>query len=879
MEEEFAFHIDMETRRRVADGQVEPDARRNALAAFGGLEHHRETMRDGRGARLLSDLTADARYALRGMRRSPGFALAVALTLGLGVGVNGITFGMVNSLLWRPLPAERPEQLVGLLTRDTQSGDYGRVAWDDYVDLRDNSGVFAGLAGRVDGPVNLVLPSAGSTTESVADLVWGEFVTENYFTVIGVRAAVGRLFTTQDAPQGSNAFAVISHDAWQRRFLGDSGVVGRVVRMNGTPFTITGVAPPGFRGIRTFGFWPEVWAPIGMHRVLMPGSDHLLSGRGEGWMMAVGRMKEGWTQERTQEAVSRFARQLSQSSPATNERTGMTLLPAEVGFDDPSFVKPDVLQLVSALGVFASVVMLLIICANLANLQLSRAAARTREFAIRLSLGCSRFRLVRQLAIEAVLLAVPGAVLAAVVTSMGPVVESFMVPRLQFRVGFNPTVDARVIAFTAIVGLISVALFGLAPALKAARPALASSLSAVVGNRRRSRSTWGTRGILVVSQLALSVILLVAGTLFVRSLVHARALDVGFDLSDRVLMSANADLQGYDAVRGQRFYSDVLDRLRANPAVSSATWAFPVPFDTYGRSRALYVEGMAGNTPDQTTRFDLTVADVGFVEALGLRMLTGRAFTPADTNGTARVMVVSSQLAARLWPGEDPIGQRARDGGAAGPEITVVGVVGDATFIMLGPSTAARVYMPLRQNYRGWQTLVIHARGNVAAVTRDARAVIASLDPALPTFGVTTMRASVASGFSTQQTAAALGGFFGVLALLIASIGLYAVVAGSVAEKTREIGLRMALGATPGGVMRFVMHSGARLGLAGFVVGLAGAVGVALAMRGLLVGLSPGDPVTFIAVPTILAAVVFAATYLPARRAVRLDPVAALRND
>ncbi len=523
--------------------------------------------------------------------------------------------------------------------------------------------------------------------------------------------------------------------------------------------------------------------------------------------------------------------------------------------------------------------MLLIICANLANLQLARAAARTREFAIRLSLGCSRARLVRQLVIEALLLAVPGALLAAAVTAMAPVVESLMVPRLQFRVGFNPAIDGRVIAFTATVALLAVALFGLAPALKAARPALASSLSAVVGTRRRSRRTWGTRGILVVSQLALSVVLLVAGTLFVRSLVLARAIDVGFDPSDRVLMSANVSLQGYNAVRGQRFYDDVLERLRANPAVTSASWVFPVPFDTYGRSRALYVEGMAGNTRDQTTNFDLTVADVGFVEALGLRLTAGRTFTASDSSGATPVMVVSAQLAARLWPGRDPIGQRARDGGASGPEITVVGIVRDAKFATLGPASPARVYLPLRQNYRGWQTLVIHARGNAAAVTRDARNVVASLDPALPTFGATTMRGSVASGFSTQQTAAALGGFFGVLALLIASIGLYAVVAGSVAEKTREIGVRMALGATPRSVMRFVMQSGARLGLVGFVLGLVGAAAVATTMRSLLVGLSPGDPVTFIVVPAILAAVVFAATYLPARRAVRLDPVVALRND
>jgi putative ABC transport system permease protein len=387
------------------------------------------------------------------------------------------------------------------------------------------------------------------------------------------------------------------------------------------------------------------------------------------------------------------------------------------------------------------------------------------------------------------------------------------------------------------------------------------------------------RGALVVSQLALSVVLLVAGTLFVRSLLRARSVDVGFDASNRVLLSANVSLQGYDAVRGQRFYRDVIDRLRAHPSVMSASWAFPVPFDTYGRTRSLYVEGVAGTSSDQTTSFDQTVADIGFIEALGLRLVSGRGFSLADSVGAPRVMLVSQQLAARMWPGVDPIGKRARDGSADGPEITVVGVVRDAKFATLGPNSVARIYVPLGQNYRGWLTLVIHARDGGAVVTREARNIVAALDPALPTFGTTTMQTSLTSGFSTQQSAAALGGFFGALALLIASIGLYAVVAGSVAEKTREIGVRMALGATPRGVMRFVMQGGARLALIGFVIGFAGAIAVALTMRSLLVGLSPGDPVTFVLVPAILGAVVFAATYVPARRAVRLDPVAALRSE
>ncbi|HTC24013.1 MAG TPA: ABC transporter permease, partial [Gemmatimonadales bacterium] len=750
MEEEFNFHVDMETTRLVSEGLTETEARRRARIAFGGLDHHREAMRDGRGARWFSDLRADVRYALRGMRHSPGFALATALTLGIGVGVNGITFGFANSLLFRTLPSRDPQQLVGVFTVGTRTGTVDQVAYDDYLDLRDRSGIFDGLAGRTDSPLNLVVPRSASDRpaqgQTTADLVWGEFVTENYFTVLAMTPALGRFFTASDAPQGSNPFAVLSYETWRHRFNSDSAVIGRVIRLNGTEFTITAVAPAGFRGIRTFGFWPEVWAPIGMHNILLPGSTHLLEGRGDGWMMLVGRMHAGWTQERTAAATTLFAQQLERAWPATNRDVGLLLVPAATGFDHPGFVKPRVIMLASALGIFASIIVLLIICANLANLQLARSKARAREIAIRLSLGCSRGRLIRQLLVESLMLTVPGAALAAGVIFMSPQLESLMLPHLQFRVGFNPTVDARVIAYTAAVALLAVALFGLAPALRASRPALTASLAA--GGRSSKRAD-GMRASLVISQLALSVVLLVAGTLFVRSLVLARAVDVGFDPGDRVLLSANVGLQGYDAARGRRFYEAVAERLRNVPGVEAASWVFPVPFDTYGRSVSLYVEGLAGNSKDHTTSTDLSIADVNFTEALGLRLQAGRPFNAGDSAGSPSVMVVSRELAGKLWPGKDPIGQRARVGSASGREITVVGVLRDAKFATIGEMGQARAYLPLRQNYRDWQTLVVHARRDPAAVARDVRGVIAAIDPTLPTFGVMTMRESVASAFST----------------------------------------------------------------------------------------------------------------------------------
>ena len=874
MEEEFRFHVEMETTRFVErEGLSADEARRRALIAFGGLDTHREEMRDGRGARWLADVGADVRYAVRGMRRSPGFAIAVALTLGIGIGVNGMVFGYVDALLFRPVPARDPARLVALFNVDTKTGEPDQVGYEDYVDFRDRSDAFDGLAAMRDAPLNLAVPwSTGA-----ADMVWGQIVTENFFTVLGMRPAVGRLFSASDAPQGANPFAVLSYDCWRARFGGDSSVVGRVVRINGTGFTIVGVTPRGFRGMRSFGFWPDIFVPIGMHDAAIPGSPRALQGRGGGALMVVGRMRPGADRARTEATAARFATQLATAYPATNATAGVMLLPAASGFDNPAFVKPGVLVLASAMGVFASLVTLVIICANLANLQLARVATRVHEFAIRLSLGCSRRRLTQQMLVESVVLAIPGAVIAAVVLRLSPFVESLMVPHLQFRVGFAAAANPRVVAFTATVSLLAVALFGLAPALRSSG---AQSLSALIGTERtapgRSRRL---RGMLVVSQLALSVVLLVGATLFVRSLLVERASDIGFDPRNRALISVNVGLQNYDAARGRRFYDDVLARIRALPQVASASWGFPVPFDTYGRSIALYADGSPSTAKDGTFGVNATVVGDDFVRALGLRLENGRDLTPADSSGAPEVMLVSRRLANRLWPNKNPIGQHVRRGGASGPEVTVVGVVANATFESLGQASPARVYLPLRQNYRDWETLIVQTHGDPAVAMAALRAAVTAVDPALPVFGVTTMEQSVSNGLSTSRTAASIAGFFGALALLISSVGLYAVVASSVSERTREIGVRVALGSTPGEVMRFVMRGGARLGLIGLVLGLGGAAIVARLMSALLYGLSPADPITFALVPAALGVIVFVATFIPALRAVKLDPVAALRSD
>src|SRR5215471_7398500 len=517
LDEEFRFHVETQTEHLIREGVPPAEARRQALLAFGAVEGHREAMRDERGARYLDDLRADVRYALKSIRRHPGFILAATLTLGLGIGVNGIVFGYVNSILFRPVPAHAPGELAALFTRDTRTGATGAVGYDDFVDFRDRSGAFAGLAAMTGAPVTLMVPQdAGNAT---GDMVWAEIVTEDFFSVLGTRPAIGRFFTAADAPQGGNPFVVLSYLAWQRRFQGDPNVVGRGVRINGREFVVTGVAPRGFKGMRRLGFWPDVWVPIGMQPIVQPGARNMLHGRGGGPLLVVGRLRPGFDVEHTQAVATEFARHLETAYPQSNANVCTRILPAKVGFENPSIIKPSVLVLSSALGIFGSLIVLSIICANLAVLQLARTASRTREIAIRLALGCSRGRLARQLLVESLLIAVPGVVLGAAAMRLASPLEPYLTPKLAFRVGLAPTADTRVMLFTGAVGVAAAMVFGFIPAWRAGRfgrgPSTASALGAGRSDvQQRSR----TRSVLVASQLALAVMPLISASLFVRSL-------------------------------------------------------------------------------------------------------------------------------------------------------------------------------------------------------------------------------------------------------------------------------------------------------------------------------------------------------------------------
>jgi predicted permease len=821
----------------------------------------------------METLLQDIRYAFRTLRRSPGFALIAIVTLAVAIGVNSTVFTFVNGMLFKPLPAHAPQELVALFSRDLKSGSSSEIAWDDYVDYRDRSGVFAGLAGQVGTPMNL-------SERGNAEMVWGELVTENFWSVLGMQPALGRFFVQADANgPGSDPYAVLSWGFWQKHFAGDPGVIGRAVVINGHPFRVVAVAAPAFKGTRRFGFWPQMWVPMQMHDAVVPGSAKGLSGRGDGFLITVGRLKPGLTLERAQTVLRGFARQLEQAYPASNRNVGATLISARTAFDNPSWTPPRMLLLASSLAMFAVMLILLIASANVANLMLARASARTREVAVRLALGASRVRLVRQFMTESMIIALLGGVGGMLLTLAGKPFQTAMVPKLQFQVGLDTSVDQRVLLFTTLATLATVLLFGLAPGWQATRTNLVPALKNAGSQATVGRRRFQLRDILVIGQVALSLVLLVGGGLFLRSLSGAQDVDVGFPVQSRALLSVNPELQGWSAERTQAFYRQVVRNVEALAEVQSASWAFPVPFDTYGRGFTLYVDGISTNQQDQTIGVSGSVVDTKYFATLGTPLVQGREFTEQDDANAPLVMVVNHAAAVRLWPGKEPVGQKGRLGDASGTEVVVVGVARTGKYNTLGESPLPYVFMPLRQHNRGWMTLVVQTRGDAARALPALKEQIRALDPTLPVFGVMTMEQNVASARNIALNAATLAGVFGAIALILALVGIYGVVAFSVAQRTREVGIRMALGATTTNVLQDVLGRAGILAGLGIVLGLIGALAVSRLLAGLLYGVSAYDTLTFVAVPVALVIATLAASYIPARRATRISPMVALRSE
>jgi predicted permease len=759
------------------------------------------------------------------------------------------------------------------LLERTLKGNASSSGYPDYVDYRDSNSTLAGLAAHCGTPLTF--------DNGMAERLRGDLVSGNYFNVLGVKAALGRVITPDDDTEpGANPIAVLSYGFWLRAFGGASDVTGRTIRLNSYDFTIVGVAARDFAGTEK-GSSFDVWIPIKMQAQAMPRTMGRVwfNDRSAGWLTLFGRLRPGVSLDRAQAELATTAKQLEQSYPNMNSGGSLVLL-AGLGLDSE-----DRTSLRNFLGLLAAavVLLLLIACTNVANLLLVRATARRKEIAVKLALGATRGRLVRQLLTEGILLSLAGGSLGVLLAPWAAgLILTFQQPAYALR-GMDVSLDGRVLAFTALLSVLTGVVFGVVPALQASNPDLVTSLKE--GSPKSSGNKSRLQGRLVVAQIALSLLLLIGAGLAVRTMQKVLTMDRGFDSDNLVLMSVDLTIQHYSEAKGRSFYEDLINRVEAIPGVVSASLAKTVPPNDWSDRLNVFLPGdepppdVLRTRDDLGLRVDANRIAPHYFRTLGIPIVEGREFNYSDRLGTAPVAIVSQKLAERLWPGESAVGKQLSVPfwHEPRPPVEIVGVARNTRYRSLLVDMPMLVYLPELQTYDGRATLVVRVASNPSSFIPAIRGEVAALDKTLPVFAVKTMSEQIAATLWQQRMLVGLIGLFGALALVMAAIGLYGIMAHWVALRTREIGIRMALGARPSDVKQMVVRQGGWLAVQGIALGLVSAFALTRLMSSLLYGISATDPLTFVAASVLLAGVALGASFAPARRATKVDPMIALR--
>jgi len=879
LDAELRFHFEQQIEENLAKGMSPEEARHSARRRIGGLEQIREECRDTRRVNLVRDISRDLRYALRMLGRSPGFASAAVLSLALGIGANTAIFSALDALILRRLPVIQPEELVRF-SQMRPAEQMSEFTYPMFEKFRNHNTSFAGLIAYV-GPQPFNLTANGQ-----GEIASANFVSANYFSVLGVNALVGRTFVAQDESLSAGAqAAVISFAYWRRRFAGDVGVLGKQISMQGVPFTIIGVTPPRFFGI-TVGSYPDITLPFATwERVTRRQGD--LRNRYGYFLQIIGRLKPGvsTTQARA-EAEVLFDREQADSLNAAN--------PSLRGYTQKEMFNP-MLILLSAGGgaesglrarfsyplkILMAMVGLfqLIACANLANLLLSRAAARRQEIAVRLALGAGHARLLRQLLTESLLLSMIGAAVGLLLSSWGIQLLVGMLSRIEETVVLKISMDTRILAFTAAVAVISATLFGWLPALRATRLDVSRGLKpAGPQTEGCSRVTWSR--VLVVSQVALSLVLLIAAGLFSGSLRNLYQLDLGFDRENLMLVSLDPSGSGYKSEKAAAFYRELIARVSALPGVKSLAYTNRRPLSSDGFHQLIAVDGYQPR-PNEQMAAGISSVSPEYFRTLQMPLIQGRAFERRDTEKGWQVALISQSTARAWFAGQNPVGRRLGFGSAENArDIEVIGVVRDSKYNHLREEAPYMIYVPYRLDGSGGITVMIRTSVTPESLVEEVRRDIRALDPALPIMRLTTMALQVEESLGRERLIAFLSSFFSLMALLLANVGLYGVMAYAVARRTSEIGIRIALGAQRSEVLSQVMKETLMLVFIGCAIGLPAALVGTRFISSLLFGLQPTDPAAISMAAVVMAGVAIFAGYFPARRASRIDPMVALRYE
>jgi macrolide transport system ATP-binding/permease protein len=820
----------------------------------------------------MGGILKDLRYGFRMLWKRPAFTIVAVITLALGIGANSAIFSGVSAFMLRPMPVEDPDRLVRVFeVQQSSPNDYDDFSYPDFVDYRDQNQSFEGL-------LSYTLAQAALSTSDQNDVIYGELVSGNYFDVLRVRPALGRGFLPEeDKTPGSHPVVVLSHSIWQRRFASDPGITGKTIMLNGQAFTVVGVAPESFKGTK-WALSMDFWVPMMMQQQIQR-ADNQLDSRGSHWMDLLGRLKPGVTAEQAATELTAIARRLEQAYPSERAKDVRVLVMRETEgrFEDAA----GMVTLSAGLALGAVGMILLIACANVANLLLARAVTRRKEIGIRLALGASRARLIRQLLTESVLLSVMGGILGLLIAFWATDLMQGFLPVLPYTFAFSFAPDARALIFSAIISLLTGIIFGLAPALQASNPdvvpVLKGETPVVKGGSRR----FNLRNGLVVFQFALSLVVLVCGGLFVRSMRHAQSIDPGFTTKNTVAMSLNPGLLGYTDAQSRQFYQQLTERVRALPGVQAASIVEWLPLGDSSNSRGpLLKEGEPEPEPGKERGGSfINVVGQKYFETLQIPLLDGRDFDGRDREDTTPVIIVNETLARRLWPGESAIGKRFRIGRTGSPFREVVGVAKDGKYRMLGENPRSMMYLPHSQDPESGMMLMVRTANDARSIVSSVRVEVRSLDQMLPVHDVKTIEEHMSYPLMWVRMGATLATAFGLLALALAATGIYSVIAYSVTQRTKEIGIRMALGAERRDVLKMIASQGMALAVFGMVAGLVLAFVLTRILSSLLYGVGATDFVTFTVVSSLLLVVALLACYIPARRATKIDPIKALRHE